>query len=805
METKMLKLCAVLSTVLLGFTARANLITNITAYCRANNAATADLVKGEYYTTTYHADKAFDGDKTTNAGRLLLGNNTVPTPEAPFVVGYDISDDFMPGAKFVVNGFRFYRALNSDTIGRSITMIHLEASDNGIDGWTRLGGTESPVEIVWEKKHYSVLIPMEARRPSRHYRFVITGNNGATTYCTVCCAELELLGEIMEPEELTWNGGEGGTWDATSENWLDADGQASAWVGRGAAVLGSGSVTLSETAEVGEIRLGIGQTLSGGTLDFRRPGVIAARQGAVITSAIAEGRVLTDTIDSAAVGTRVFDDFPLQDAEKSGRQSVPTLLWTDRQVSEIVDFVGTGSPTYAHTKVGTLYTAIPMHVWANDSGMEFQLHAYPQDRLVFGEGFNLTQDGANVVLRAMYSRYAWENGTNGTFEHLKTYDFDFPKGNEGSWDGYVIDRDHSSKTYHYGARGPYLAVSALSSALTVKCSPGATVYSETDYLPGDSETHKTGVAVKFLQNALIGCIADFKGAQIRNYNSWYAAAPYHVVRTDDKVTVQFKCPYSTAMLCIKVEFTQDGPDVNARIVYAKYHYRLPEDYDCDIPSVGNLYENTVWDSAHGAGYGLKGIQLDYLESIRFDGAFAGNRDVTVADARMTLGASSLNLGQVFSGNGLLSFSPASGTQAVAFNGVCECGRGMELSGATTVTLNNAAAISAGTPLALKDGATLAIPAGAAVSAGPSTFSGTSTITLAAGATLALDAVAMADDAVVNLTVADGKVATAVRVGTTASVARNVLNHFRLNGKKINRQTEEGWLNPEDPGLILILR
>ena len=211
------------------------------------------------------------------------------------------------------------------------------------------------------------------------------------------------------------------------------------------------------------------------------------------------------------------------------------------------------------------------------------------------------------------------------------------------------------------------------------------------------------------------------------------------------------------------------------------------------------------NSAHGAGYGLKGIQLDYLESIRFDGAFAGNRDVTVADARMTLGASSLNLGQVFSGSGLLSFSPASGTQAVAFNGVCECGRGLELAGATTVTVGGADAFVANLPLALKDGATLAVPAGTALSAGASKFSGTSTITLAAGATLSLDSVTMADDAVVNLAVADGMVATAVRVGTSATVARSVLNHFRLNGKKINRQTEDGWLNPEDPGLILILR
>ena len=92
---------------------------------------------------------------------------------------------------------------------------------------------------------------------------------------------------------LEWVGASGGTWDATTQNWKDENGNPSAWVAGSTAVFGDNggaNVTVSGTISLGGLVFNgtTAPTISGGTLSFasQMPIDMQTYKGAIITSAL---------------------------------------------------------------------------------------------------------------------------------------------------------------------------------------------------------------------------------------------------------------------------------------------------------------------------------------------------------------------------------------------------------------------------------------------------------------------------------------------------------------------------------------
>ena len=92
---------------------------------------------------------------------------------------------------------------------------------------------------------------------------------------------------------LEWVGASGGTWDTTTQNWRDENGDPSAWVDGSTAVFGDdggASITASGTINVGGLKFqgSTRPTISGGTLNFaaQMPIDVNTYKGATISSAL---------------------------------------------------------------------------------------------------------------------------------------------------------------------------------------------------------------------------------------------------------------------------------------------------------------------------------------------------------------------------------------------------------------------------------------------------------------------------------------------------------------------------------------
>lgn len=94
-------------------------------------------------------------------------------------------------------------------------------------------------------------------------------------------------------DTLEWVGASGGTWDTTTQNWQDENGNPSAWVDGSTAVFGDNggaNVTVSGTVSLGGLVFNgtTAPTISGGTLSFasQMPIELQTCKGATITSAL---------------------------------------------------------------------------------------------------------------------------------------------------------------------------------------------------------------------------------------------------------------------------------------------------------------------------------------------------------------------------------------------------------------------------------------------------------------------------------------------------------------------------------------
>ena len=255
-------------------------------------------------------------------------------------------------------------------------------------------------------------------------------------------------------------------------------------------------------------------------------------------------------------------------------------------------------------------------------------------------------------------------------------------------------------------------------------------------------------------------------------NSRIAAATLHYFQNDGE-TASFQLQYNrapnnvgrTARLCVKVELRQDGADIRGKVAYAKYHwYEADEEaVAMDFDPVSGASANVRDDSHASDGYGAGDLCARFRSWMRINGDFASTQNIEINGGVLSLGASSLSLAQDVSGTGTLEFSPESGTQTVS------------------------------------------VGADAAPTVCAARFSGTVALEVANGGTIAFDSVSFADGAVVNLVVPVSAANASVRVGTAASLTSAELAHFRVGGKPVKHQTEDGWLAAGAAGLVIFVR
>ena len=788
----------------------ADMFTNITAFVRQNDKdnpnATIVIEKGTCKESWYPVRKAFDGiiGSADWDGNVMVVER--PTAENPVIVKYSINADFSPGSRFVVTAFRFYSAYINPK--RSIAKIRLEVSEDGMGGWCLLGENAFDVSLGDLKEKactpFTVPIPASARRDARHYRFVITENLGYegdpqnSQDPSLWLSEIELVGEIQEPRNLVWNGGEDGVWDGTMQNWNTEEGDVVSWMPRSSAVIGGSRVALSGEAEVSELVLGDAltpQTISGGVLSMRIPGRISARDGDVVSSAFSWGLVRTNTFECGDA----YGFPPVNESDsKTGDEAV---FFSGCRVSEI-----TGVPeetdnfrAYFSVDENGYYPSYPMYFKIEDFGLSFQIHTKARrETYICAEKFVLRQDGDDVRGVACWSKFDNAAGVS------EPYDFE---NLTASWAYLVLPKYGRIGYANNGVRN--LRVSAeVSSALAVDCG-GDAVFPSKNCLPR-TEDKKTGTSATFIKDDVLAALGEFVGAN----GIYYAqdcgpAKPFFIVRAADRVTVQFQFPGPSHNHCIKVEFVQNGRNVDVRAVCAKSGSKtdVPIGTDFDDPSLGNkVWAGDLGRGDASGGINIRDIVVKRAGRVHLDGAFCGDRSVSVHQGVVELGAPELTLAQCFSGDGTLAFSPAFGSQTVLFNGYCDCEGGLELSGSTTVTVGRSNAFDSGLTVSLNgNGAAMVFAADTENTVGEVKFTGENTLTVENGARLVLTSVAFADDAVVNLVAVEQTGSQSVRIGSAKCLTKDELSRFRVNGLPVRRQSADGWLDLHRYGFGITIR
>jgi hypothetical protein len=326
-------------------------------------------------------------------------------------------------------------------------------------------------------------------------------------------------------------------------------------------------------------------------------------------------------------------------------------------------------------------------------------------------------------------------------------------------------------------------------------------------LPRSDSNENTGKSVLCWTNRKLADVVSVASSGFYNKGTVLSSSINNFSIDSRTAAFQVQAFNGTTRYCVKVELSQVGQDIWGRAVYAKYRTgtSFGETTDFDLETI-NVYSAAIRDDDHTTvGFGVYNICLDFRDELQLNGAFSSERDLVVNGGTLAFGASSLTLGQDVSGTGTLKFSPANGSQTVAFDGSCGCDGGMILSGAATVAVTDAVPFASGMPLAMEDGATLSVSSGSDCTVGAASFSGTTTIAVANGATVSIDSVSFSEGAVVNLILSGSACQGGVRIGTSASLTSEELAHFIANGRPVKAQMEDGWLDGKFPGLVITFK
>jgi hypothetical protein len=398
---------------------------------------------------------------------------------------------------------------------------------------------------------------------------------------------------------------------------------------------------------------------------MRIPGRISARNGDVITSAFAARLVQTNFFECGDTY-----GFPPVDSVDT-KTGAETVFFTESRVSEITgvpEESGNFRVYFSPTENG-YYPSYPMYFRIEDFGLSFQVHTHAgRENYICGEKFVLRQDGNNVLGKACWSKF---NNAAGLSE---PYDFE---GLTADW-AYLVLPTYRRTGYANNGIKNLRVTTELSSALTIDCG-GNVVFPSGKCLPR-TEDKKTGTSVAFIEDDVVAALGDLVGAK----GVYYAqdcglAKPFFVVRTADRVTVQFQFAGPSHNYSIKVEFVQNGRNIDVRAVYAKGGSKenVPLGTDFDDPSLADrIWSVELGKGDASGGINIKDIAVRRTGRVHFDGAFCGDRSVAIHQGVVELGASELFLAQRFSGSGSLAFSPISDSQTVLFNGYCDCEGGL---------------------------------------------------------------------------------------------------------------------------------
>ena len=762
---------AVAAVVACAFPASAE---DITAAVRAAGKGTASLTDGfvPYY-SNQPASKAFDGNHTEETGRLLIKQEAVQQGQEVWV-RYDIADDFQPGMDIVVESFTFWYSICGGDQPRTPTWMRLEASVTGNDGdWVVLAkNDEIKSPFVWENREdhfYTVAVPVVRQKSYRHYRFV---SSKVASILTI--HELVLNGQIVTPlTDLTWNGGAGGTWDAAEKNWKNGDGDDVAWIPAARANIGETGPAVSGELFVGEIRFTgeITPTITGpGTLKLDNPARIGVAADGIMTASVDDSFYGEDTDDSCAEGTRTTDYtyLPRQsDSEKKTGRAV--VWWRNRRLADIVGFEN-ATIYYSGNRV-----AAP-HKFVNNgstASVQFQgVNAYsgtrggPGNWAELGAKVEFAQVGPDITARLVCAGFVWSQ--------------DFLK-KEGCWDEATetVDLDkHSPGCVIYDDSKPSGTVAGLKDLLAITSwNRGLTLLDRREpaevvltgrLVPDVATEGMTSVRVLYAKNMKLADIVDFSPATL-HYTSdeGSEALPYNVRRTASAINVQYQRMYSsTAIICVKAEFTEVDGNVYVQGMYAKYKNGVTAadlGFDFDYQTGGGIttFYGTASDGKtfYKAGYGLSKILLPTVKNLSygFNGSFNVVGKVRTERVDLTFGG------------------------AVA------------VSSADTF---------AETPLALTDGAALSVAEGIAAVTPKLTVTGAATLTFADGASLEAEDIDLSAAETVTVVAADG--AKWMKVGRALTKAE--LKKFAPGDGFRARQDADGWLFAERvPGIILIVR
>lgn len=744
---------------------------DITAEVRAGAAATYDL-EGGSVNAGYALSVAFDGICIGDAYRLVM---TPSKNGGEMKVYYTIADTFRPNDEFIVESFTFRRSPQTYDYDRSPTRIRLEGSANGVD-WVLLAENADAFPLVNNKSgsaissddvehlEYVVNVPHIRQANYRKYRFT-TLSYTVSTANPVVIQELFLNGRIVPSRsanpELTWNGGRaGGTWDATTKNWLTSGGEETAWIPGARASIDADVLTVDGTVSVGALRFpdGSAPMISGGTLQMAYPGEIDVSHADLQISSdiVAVDFAGEDTVSSCAQGERDTTYTMLPRSDDNTKTGKEVLWWKNRRLSEVSGALSAKVLYSGSWKANPFEATSFVNDGTQASCWFWQYYSQKDAGATYAwlvAKVRFRQEGDDIYARLDRGGYVWLS--------TATYGTD---GSQINFDGVtvtagvVLDDAHPTGSgTTIGVKDVLLKTEIPSCGLCVD-NRSAVLRLVDGRLPQDSGNNKTGATVDYFKNMRLEDISGFSDAKVHYGNQdGVGAVPCRVVKGSDAVTVQFQRLNGTSVIGVKVEFRQNGPNVSARAVYARYASNAS--VGCDLDGMKN--DQLIAQVYDGSGYNVSGIvPILAKRSVVLSGDVSVEGKIEAHSLDLNLAGERVALPNV-SGSGTIVLAPASGVEQ-------------------TVSVNEAGTV---------------VPQAAVV--------GATSLAFGEGGTLTFEALDLSQATAVKVPATLGE--DVLRVGTTSYLTRGELRLFAPSGK-CARQDADGYLSLEDaPGLGIFIR
>ena len=712
---------------------------DLTAYLRKKGAGNYSVTVSGGNEYNNMAKGAFDGDLTTDSGRALMFHGSSGDPKTPSIE-LNVAMADKPESGFRVTSFRLYRLNASGTayLERTTRQFALQASDDGLS-WFTLYHTTEPQIWTADTVYRDYDVPSSKQGCYKHYRIQMHldySDESTEDVYVVGFQELVLFGEIETVK--TWIGANGNVWDSMSVNWanLGNSNLESSWSDGAQANFPAGDsvVSVEGPKQVSGIKFDAysQHNISGSRLDF----FPSARILACGCSSISNDLCNTNfPLSADHVGW-----FPA-DGETEER-SARVRLWRNRR---LCDTVLTGATMFFNNNT---YQTTPYFKSYQAEGMTVQFQANANGP-VFGFKVLFEQDGNDVYGTIQYVRFSWS----------KSIGYDFDVTGAGVNIGKVYDGGTVSG--HYGLKDIAATGGDNPPPLSIECYADASSDYAGAWLPRSDNEQYSGQAVVCWRNRNVKNLEGIKsGVLIANLSVLTSTSVHCFTNDGTTASAQFQSLILSggayARVCSKVEFFQQGADVMARVVYAKYDRANLEPHDFD--QVSENYRAVIYDANHQGGYGIKDIEARFSGALTLAGKMDIAGDVMVGEGtHCTLGAQSFTLANSFIGDGTIKFATGNGAQTVLVNGVR--------------TLENVV------------------------------FGGDLAMSFDSGAELSVESVDFENSASVSISGPAG--VRLLRIGKSKCLVREQLARFTVNGARAT-QDENGWIVPK-PGMVVSFR